>query len=61
MEFRDDQLLGVKDLMELLGVGKAQVMKILAMPGCPMLPRGKNEIYRVPYGKFKTWFWRQCK
>ncbi len=58
----NERLLGVKDLMTLLGVGKPKVMQILTTPGCPTWPRnGKNSPWLVPYGEFTRWYKKQIE
>ena len=61
-EYKEEQLLGVKDLMELLGVGRPKVMEILSQPNCPHWPRPKQKSpWLVPYGKFVKWYYTQFK
>ncbi len=50
------EIIGVKDVMEMLGVGKKVATHILNMPGCPVLPREKGEKFRVPKAAFIAWW-----
>lgn len=55
--YKDEQLLGVSDLMDLLCLGRRKVLEILNAPDCPVLPRlKKNSPRLVPYAKFMRWF-----
>lgn len=50
------ELIGVKEVMELLGVSKKYATHILNMPGCPVLPREKGQKFRVPKTAFIEWW-----
>lgn len=50
------ELIGLKDVMEMLHVGEKVATHILNMPGCPTLPRRKGQKYRVRKEAFINWF-----
>ena len=50
------ELIGIKDVMEMLGVGREMATHILNSPDCPKLPRRKGQKFRVPKGKFVKWW-----
>lgn len=50
------EIIGLKEVMEMLGVGKKLATHILNIPGCPVLPRKKNEKFRVPKAAFIEWW-----
>lgn len=50
------KLIGVKEVQQMLGVGKAKAVEFLSMKDCPTLPRKKNEPYRVREEAFVEWF-----
>lgn len=50
------RILGVKDDMEITGLGRPTVTRMLKDPTCPTLPRSKNETIRVEEGAFLLWF-----
>lgn len=50
------ELIGLKDVMELLGVGEKTATHILNMEGCPVLPRKKGQKFRVPKAAFVKWW-----
>ena len=55
--YKDEELLGVRDLMDLLNLGKPKVMEILHQPDCPVMKRVKQHSpWLVPYGAFIRWF-----
>ena len=55
------EIIGLKEAMEILGYGKKRTMRILNMPGCPVLPRKKNEKFLVPKAAFLEWIKGGCK
>ncbi len=50
------KIIGVKEVMDLTGLGRPTVTKLLRDPECPTLPRHKNESYRVEINAFTKWF-----
>ena len=48
-------LTGVKEISEHFGLPKKQVTRLLNTKGFPVLPRGKNETYRVIADEAETW------
>ena len=58
------ELIGVKEIMELLGISRAFATHILHLPGCPVLPRHKGQTFRVPKDEFVRWWnskgWEEC-
>lgn len=50
------KLIGVEEVMALLGVGRRKATEILSMKGCPILPRKKGEPYLVREEAFVEWF-----
>lgn len=51
----EKEIIGLRDVMEYLGVGEKTATRILNMPGCPVLPRKKGEKFRVPKAAFLKW------
>jgi len=49
------EIIGIKDVMEMLDISRPAATKILNLPGCPVLPRSKNEIFRIPKEPFLEW------
>lgn len=41
------KLIGIKGVQELLGVSRNRALQILNTKDCPILPRHKNESYKV--------------
>lgn len=52
---KDTELLGVSDIMKLLGVGRPKATYLLNQPGCPTLPRRKGMPYLVEKEAFIKW------
>ena len=52
----DLELIGLKDVAEMLGVSEKLATHILNMDGCPVLPRKKGEKFRVPKTAFIKWW-----
>ncbi len=50
------RIIGIKDVMEMTGLGRPTVTQMLREPTCPTLPRSKNRTYRVEEGAFLLWF-----
>lgn len=49
------ELLGVKEVCDLLGVGRKTATHLLANKHCPTLPRKKGQTYRVEKEAFVAW------
>ena len=56
-----DRLIGVKDVMEIYGVGKDTATLWLCQKSCPTLPRRKNAPYLVSAAAFHEWIMRGGK
>lgn len=57
-----DQIIGVTDMMMILGCGRRTVMKILTTPGCPVMERpAPNSPWRSKYGIFVQFVNKQFK
>lgn len=50
------ELIGLKEVMEMLHVSRKEATHILNMPGCPILPRHKGQRFRVRKEAFINWF-----
>lgn len=50
------ELIGIKEVMELLGVSERLATRILNAEGCPILPRCKGQKFRVPKDRFIKWW-----
>lgn len=48
-------LTGVKEISEHFGLTKKEVTRYLNMSGFPVLPRGKNQTYRVIADEVEKW------
>lgn len=48
-------LTGVKEISDYFGIPKKQVTRLLNTNGFPVLPRGKNETYRVIADEVERW------
>ena len=49
------ELIGIKEVMAILDVGRETATAILNMPSCPCLPRRKGQTFRVPKEAFLEW------
>lgn len=56
-----DRLIGVKDVMQIYGVGKDTAMLWLGMKSCPTMPRKKGAPYLVSETAFREWVMRGGK
>lgn len=54
------ELLGLRDVAELLHISQKQATKLLNQPGCPILPRTKGESYRVMKDALIRWLTNGC-
>ena len=54
------ELIGLNEVVDLLGVNEKTAKKILNLPGCPLLPRGKNESYRIVKEALIRWLENGC-
>lgn len=52
----EKEVIGVKDVMEMLHIGEKRATRILNAPGCPVLPRKKGEQFMVPRKAFIKWW-----
>ena len=52
---KNTELLGIKEIMQLLGVGRPKATYLLTQPGCPTLPRRKGMPYLVEKEAFIKW------
>ena len=50
------ELIGVKEVMDLLHVSRPMAIHILSQPDCPTLPRKKKQMYRVRKDAFLQWY-----
>ena len=50
------RLMGIKDVMQMTGVGRPMATRLLREPTCPTLSRHKNQRYLVEEGAFIKWF-----
>ena len=48
-------LTGVAEISEHFGLPKKEVTRLLNTSGFPVLPRGKNQTYRVIADEVETW------
>lgn len=48
-------IIGIKEVMDMLGISRQAATRILNLPGCPVLPRSKNQIFRVLKQPFLEW------
>lgn len=52
----EKEIIGVRDVMDYLGVSQKVATRILNTPGCPVLLRRKNEKFRIPRAAFIRWW-----
>jgi len=55
------RIIGLKEVAEKLQISYKQATHICNMPGCPTLPRGKNQKFRIPEEAFDAWVKAGCK
>ena len=53
------KIIGIKEVAEKLGVSYKEAMRICRMEGCPVLPRGKGQTFRIVEEPFDEWL-RRC-
>jgi len=46
---------GVQEISNYFGLTKKETTRYLNTPGCPVLPRGKNQTYRVIAEEVEHW------
>ena len=49
------EIIGIEEVMKLLGVGRPTATRILSTKGCPTLPRKKGQTFRVDKAAFLAW------
>ena len=54
------RIIGLKEVAEKLGVSYKQAVRICNLPGCPKLPRGKGQTFRIPEEAFERWVAAGC-
>ena len=47
---------GIAEVMAYTGMSRKAVIKMLNKSGAPVLPRKKNETFRIPKEAFIEWF-----
>lgn len=60
MENAKDRIIGVEDVMQICGVGRATATRYLNRRDCPTLPRVKNSPYRVSEQAFLRWLRKEA-
>lgn len=55
------ELIGIKDIMELLQVSRREADRIASLPGCPCLPRVKGGKVRIQKEAFLEWIKGGCQ
>lgn len=53
------KIIGIKEVAEKLGISYKEAMRICRMEGCPVLPRGKGQTFRIMEEQFDEWL-RRC-
>lgn len=61
MNDTQDRLIGVREVMEIFGVGKDTATSWLKSKSCPTLPRRKGAPYLVSETAFREWIMRGGK
>ena len=54
------ELIGLKEVAEMLDMDPKTATKILNMPGCPLLPRSTGEQYRIVKEALIRWLENGC-
>lgn len=54
-----NEMWGMKEVMEYLGVSRTMATRVLNMKGCPILPREKFGSYKVRKEAFIEWWTRK--
>ena len=54
------ELIGLKEVAQLLQISRREATRILNLPGCPTLPRCKKGRFRVPKEAFLAWMEGGC-
>lgn len=52
-------LIGIEDVMKMLGIGRVTATRLLNTDGCPTLPRKKGSPYLVEKEAFVRWLTRR--
>ena len=54
-------IIGIGDVMKLYGFSRKEATRLLNTKGCPVLPRGSGQPYRIVKEEFETWLrTRRC-
>lgn len=48
-------IIGINDVMQLYGFSRKEATRLLNMKGCPVLPRGSGQPYRIVKEEFEQW------
>jgi len=54
------ELIGLKEVTELLQISRKEATRILNLPGCPTLPRCRKGQFRVPKEALIRWLENGC-
>ena len=54
------ELIGLREVTELLQCSRKEATRILNLPGCPLLPRSKGEQYRIVKEALVRWLENGC-
>lgn len=54
------RIIGLKEVAEKLDVSYKEATRICRMEGCPTLPRGKGQTFRIPEEAFDKWIAAGC-
>ncbi len=55
------RIIGLKEVAKKLEVSYKEATRICSLPGCPKLPRGKGQTYRIPEEAFDKWVAGGCQ
>ena len=51
----DITIIGMRDIMDLYGFSRKEATRLLNIKGCPVLPRGSGQPYRIVKEEFEAW------
>ncbi len=49
------EIIGIEEVMKLLGCGRPTATRLLNTKGCPTLPRKKGQTFKVEKNAFMAW------
>ncbi len=54
------EIIGIEEVMKLLGCGRPTATRILNTKGCPTLPRKKGQTFKIEKQAFLAWIKKEA-